>query len=35
VADWLNRANLESPKVNAAYGWVGTGRKPASTVMAR
>lgn len=27
VADWLNRAKLESTKVNAAYGWVGTGRK--------
>ena len=35
VADWLRRANLESTKVNAAYGWVGTGRKPATTVMAR
>ncbi len=35
VADWLNRANLESPKVNAAHGWVGTGRKPATPVMAR
>jgi 2-polyprenyl-3-methyl-5-hydroxy-6-metoxy-1,4-benzoquinol methylase len=29
VADWLNRAQLEKAKVNAAYGWVGTGRKPA------
>jgi len=29
VADWLNRAQLEKIKVNAAYGWVGTGRKPA------
>jgi hypothetical protein len=29
VADWLNRAQLEKPKVNAAYGWIGTGRKPA------
>ena len=29
VADWLNRAQLEKTKVNAAYGWVGTGRKPA------
>jgi SAM-dependent methyltransferase/uncharacterized protein YbaR (Trm112 family) len=27
VADWLDRAKLESAKVNAAYGWVGTGRK--------
>lgn len=30
VADWLKRAKLESPAVNAAYGWVGTGRKPAA-----
>ena len=29
VRDWLNRARLEETKVNAAYGWVGTGRKPA------
>jgi SAM-dependent methyltransferase/uncharacterized protein YbaR (Trm112 family) len=29
VNDWLNRAQLEKTKVNAAYGWVGTGRKPA------
>src|SRR6185295_17048420 len=29
VADWLNRAQLEKTKVNAAYGWIGTGRKPA------
>jgi SAM-dependent methyltransferase/uncharacterized protein YbaR (Trm112 family) len=28
VIDWLNRAQLEKTKVNAAYGWVGTGRKP-------
>jgi SAM-dependent methyltransferase/uncharacterized protein YbaR (Trm112 family) len=27
VADWLNRARLKNTKVNAAYGWVGTGRK--------
>jgi hypothetical protein len=27
VADWLDRAQLQSTKVNAAYGWVGTGRK--------
>jgi SAM-dependent methyltransferase/uncharacterized protein YbaR (Trm112 family) len=27
VADWLDRARLKSTKVNAAYGWVGTGRK--------
>jgi SAM-dependent methyltransferase/uncharacterized protein YbaR (Trm112 family) len=32
VADWLTRAKLESPTVGAAYGWVGTGRKPATTV---
>lgn len=31
VFDWLNRAALESPQVSAAYGWVGTGRKPAKT----
>ncbi len=30
VADWLQRANLERPEVNAAYGWVGTGRKAAA-----
>ena len=35
VADWLNRAKLESTRVNAAYGWVGSGRKPATAVMAR
>jgi hypothetical protein len=29
VNDWLNRAQLEKTRVNAAYGWVGTGRKPA------
>ena len=33
VAGWLNRANLESTNVSAAYGWVGTGRKPAATVL--
>lgn len=27
VADWLERAKLEDAKVNAAFGWVGTGRK--------
>lgn len=32
VADWLSRAKLESTKVGAAYGWVGTGRKPTTTV---
>lgn len=35
VADWLNRAQLESPKVNPAYGWVGTGRKPATSALSR
>jgi SAM-dependent methyltransferase/uncharacterized protein YbaR (Trm112 family) len=30
VTDWLKRAQLEDIKVNAAYGWVGTGRKPAA-----
>src|SRR5215813_3850930 len=30
VNDWLSRARLEKPKVNPAYGWVGTGRKPAA-----
>jgi SAM-dependent methyltransferase/uncharacterized protein YbaR (Trm112 family) len=35
VADWLNRAKLESTKVNAAYGWVGTGRKPAPSALSR
>jgi SAM-dependent methyltransferase/uncharacterized protein YbaR (Trm112 family) len=30
VAAWLERAELESPEVNAAFGWVGTGRKPAA-----
>jgi len=28
VADWLKRAQLENAEVNAAFGWVGTGRKP-------
>lgn len=28
VNDWLNRARLEKTRVNASYGWVGTGRKP-------
>ena len=35
VADWLHRAKLESTKVAAAYGWVGTGRKPANDVPSR
>jgi len=29
VAGWLSRANLEQAKINPAFGWVGTGRKPA------
>jgi SAM-dependent methyltransferase/uncharacterized protein YbaR (Trm112 family) len=33
VAGWLRRARLEGPVVSAAFGWVGTGRKPA--VMSR
>lgn len=28
VANWLSRAGLEEPRISAAYGWVGTGRKP-------
>lgn len=35
VDGWLHRAKLESPQVNAAYGWVGTGRKPATTGLSR
>ena len=35
VADWLSRAKLESTKVGEAYGWVGTGRKPASASLSR
>ena len=35
VADWLSRAKLESTKVGAAYGWVGTGRKPAPAGLSR
>ena len=30
VAGWLSRANLEQARISSAYGWVGTGRKPAS-----
>lgn len=30
VADWLKRAGMEEPKVIANFGWLGTGRKPAS-----
>jgi SAM-dependent methyltransferase/uncharacterized protein YbaR (Trm112 family) len=30
VAGWLSRANLEQAKISSAYGWVGTGRKPAT-----
>jgi SAM-dependent methyltransferase len=32
VTDWLDRARLEERKVNAAHGWVGTGRKPPSSL---
>ena len=35
VADWLSRAKLESRRVGEAYGWVGTGRKPARSVLSR
>jgi len=28
VADWLHRAGLKNPQVNASYGWVATGVKP-------
>lgn len=28
VRDWLSRAGLEDTKLNANYGWVGTGRRP-------
>jgi SAM-dependent methyltransferase/uncharacterized protein YbaR (Trm112 family) len=35
VADWLSRAKLESTGVGEAYGWVGTGRKPAGTDLSR
>jgi SAM-dependent methyltransferase len=31
VAAWLERAGLEEIKVNSAYGWVATGRKPSAT----
>jgi hypothetical protein len=32
VTDWLDRARLEERKVNPAHGWVGTGRKPPSSL---
>jgi ubiquinone/menaquinone biosynthesis C-methylase UbiE/uncharacterized protein YbaR (Trm112 family) len=35
VAGWLKRAGLEDIKVNAAYGWVATGRKPVRAAAAR
>ena len=35
VADWLERAKLEDAKVNAAFGWVGTGRKPLTCTVSR
>ena len=34
VAGWLSRANLEQTRISSAYGWVGTGRKPATSVSA-
>src|SRR5215471_4749060 len=30
VVDWLKRAKLEQTEVNASFGWVGTGKKPAA-----
>ena len=30
VAGWLERAGLEETQINAAFGWVATGRKPMS-----
>lgn len=35
VVDWLSRAGLEDNIVNASYGWVGTGRKPAASAAIR
>jgi 2-polyprenyl-3-methyl-5-hydroxy-6-metoxy-1,4-benzoquinol methylase/uncharacterized protein YbaR (Trm112 family) len=35
VAGWLERAGLEEVQVNAAYGWVATGRKPEVAFAAR
>jgi SAM-dependent methyltransferase/uncharacterized protein YbaR (Trm112 family) len=35
VAGWLERAGLEETKINAAFGWVGMGRKPIVPVAAR
>jgi 2-polyprenyl-3-methyl-5-hydroxy-6-metoxy-1,4-benzoquinol methylase len=35
VAGWLSRAKLEQTKINPAYGWVGTGRKPATPGLSR
>lgn len=33
VTEWLERSGLEYPVVAACYGWVGTGRKPLTSVM--
>jgi SAM-dependent methyltransferase len=35
VAGWLSRAKLEQTKINPAYGWVGTGRKPVTPALSR
>jgi 2-polyprenyl-3-methyl-5-hydroxy-6-metoxy-1,4-benzoquinol methylase len=35
VAGWLSRAKLEQTKISPAYGWVGTGRKPAPPAPSR
>jgi SAM-dependent methyltransferase/uncharacterized protein YbaR (Trm112 family) len=35
VAGWLCRAQLEQTKINPAYGWVGTGRKPVTPALSR
>lgn len=35
VAGWLSRAKLEQAKINPAYGWVGTGRKPLTPALSR
>lgn len=35
VEDWLRRAGLEDCQVEASYGWVATGRKPAASAAIR
>ena len=35
VSEWLRRAGLEEPKINAAFGWVATGRKATVVVPVR